>query len=151
MVTMRRQVRRLVLFTPLLCTLSLTTASCAGTAGRVSPQTPQPIVTLDVRSETTAAPTDRCTSARITAPIGARNRHDGAAYPVTTTVAIAWKPADCILTVEYYQGDQLQKSYTNLRSGAEITMSSSGSEETEIAVRKEGEKTPADAIWVIVK
>jgi hypothetical protein len=129
----------------------VTTASCAGTSGGVSPQNPQPIVTPDVRSETTAAPADRCASARITAPIGARNRHDGAAFPVTTTVTIAWKPSDCIMTVEYYQGDQLQKSYKNLRSGQAITMSSSGSGETEITVRKEGEKTPADAIWVLVK
>ena len=151
MVTTRRQARCLVLVTTLLCALTLTTAGCADTSGGVSPQTPQPSVTLDVRSQTTAAPADRCAAARITAPGGARNRHDGAAYPVTTTVTIAWKPSDCILTVEYYQGDQLQKSYKNLRSGQEITLSSSGSGETEITVRKEGEKTPADAIWVLVK
>ncbi len=151
MVTMRRQARRLVLFTTLLCTLMLTTAACAGSSGGVSPQNPQPIVTLDVRPKTTAAPADRCASARIAAPIGARNRHDGAAYPVTTTVTIEWNPSDCIMTVEYYQGDQLQKSYKNLRSGQAIAMSSSGSGETEITVRKEGEKTPADAIWVVVK
>jgi hypothetical protein len=55
------------------------------------------------------------------------------------------------MTVDYYQGDQLQKSYTNLRSGQGIDMSSSGSGETEIIVRKEGEKIPVDAIWVVVK
>jgi hypothetical protein len=92
----------------------LTTASCAGTSGGVSPQNPEPTVTLDVRPETTAAPADRCASARITAPNGARNRHDGAAYPVTTTVMIEWNPSYCIMTIEYYQGDQLQKSYKNL-------------------------------------
>src|SRR5262245_36638554 len=151
MATMRRQARHLVLFTTLLGALALTTASCARTSGGVSPQNPQPIVTLDAHPAATAAPADRCASARITTPIGARNRHDGAAYPVTTTVTIAWNPSNCIMTVEYYQGDQLQKSYKNLRSGQEITMSSSGSGETEIIVRKEGEKTPADAIWVMVK
>lgn len=151
MVTMRRKTRRLLLVTTLLCTLTLTTAGCARTSGGVSAQTPQPIATRDVRPETTAVPADRCASARIISPIGARNRHDGAAYPVTTTVTIEWKPSDCIMTVEYYQGDQLQKSYKNLRSGQEINISSSGSGETEIIVRKEEEKTPADAIWVMVK
>src|SRR5262245_43557138 len=149
-VTMCEQARRLVFFTA-FCTLMVTAASCVGTSGSVSPQNSQPIVTLDIRPEPTAAPADRCASARITAPSGARNRHDGAAYPVTTTVTIAWKPSDCILTVEYYQGDQLQRSYKDLRSGQAITLSSSGLGETEITVRKEGEKTPADAIWVMVK
>jgi hypothetical protein len=151
MVTIGRQASRLVLFTTLLCALMVTPASCAGTSGGASPQNPQPIVARDVRPETTAAPADRCASARITAPSGARNRHDGAAYPVTTTVTIEWKPSECILTVDYYQGDQLQKSYKNLRSGQEFTIRSSDSGETEITVRKEGEKTPADAIWVMVK
>ncbi|UCE04478.1 MAG: hypothetical protein JSW07_12690 [bacterium] len=94
---------------------------------------------------------DPCLLARIVSPKGTKYRQDAANFPVENNVEIKWEPSDCIMTVEYYQKNMLQKKLRGIKSGEIINIGRANSGETEIKIWREGSSEPTDTIWVWVK
>lgn len=89
-----------------------------------------------------------CSESRITSPSGTQDRGRSANFPVLNTFTISWEPADCRMTVEYYQNDQLQNKLFDVTSGTSINISNPG--ETEIKIWEQGNNIPSDSMWVSV-
>jgi hypothetical protein len=92
-----------------------------------------------------------CLCAKITAPTGTRVRQNAAAFKISSPVEVSWDKTDCVMTIEYYQGEKLQSKYKQKTSGETINVGIPGSGETEIKIWWEGSTKPADSIWVWVQ
>jgi hypothetical protein len=92
---------------------------------------------------------ERCSSARLVAPTGARDRKDAALNPVASVV-VRWDPPGCVMVVQYYQRNMLLGEYRNVTYGQTIAIGSPGSGETEVKIWRHGAGLPADSIWVWV-
>ena len=109
-----------------------------------------PRVQQSAAPQVTPSQPSACFSVKLTAPIGARDRRDATAYRVPSDVEVLWDLDECIMTIEYYQGNQLKRKYKNMQSGQKINIGVSGSGETEIKIWREGSAQPSDSIWVWV-
>jgi len=94
---------------------------------------------------------DKCLSAKISSPLGSSNRQDALTYCVKNNVAVTWAPPNCVMTIEYYQNNRLQKKYYNMVSSSKINIGEPNSGETEIKIWREGSSVPSDSIWVWVR
>ena len=99
----------------------------------------------------TAPPID-CCLADITFPQGTHDRGNAGNYHVSSNVTISWEPSACVMTVQYYQGNMLQRGYPNVNSGETINLGVPGSGETEVKIWGAGcpGPEPVDYIWVWV-
>lgn len=100
-------------------------------------------------------PVDPCSRAKIDFPQGTRERRNAAAYIVSNDVKISWETPDptvrCVMTVQYYQSNQLMKAYKNIVSGDTINIGEANSGETEIKLWIPNTEIIVDDIWVWVK
>jgi len=96
---------------------------------------------------------DPCREAKITSPLGApaNRRSDAAAFPISSPVEIKWDRTDCVMTIEYFQENQLGEKYWDIMSGTAINVGAPNSGETEIKLWRKGAREPSDSIWVWVK
>jgi hypothetical protein len=94
-----------------------------------------------------------CRGAKITSPLGApaNRRSDAAAFPISSPVEIKWDRTDCVMTIEYFQENQLGDKYWDIMSGTAINVGAPNSGETEIKLWRKGAREPSDSIWVWVK
>ncbi|MBI5839596.1 MAG: hypothetical protein HZB19_05785 [Chloroflexi bacterium] len=100
-------------------------------------------------------PVDPCSRAKIDSPQGTRERRNAAAYVVSSDVKISWVTSDpavrCVMTVQYYQSNQVGKTYENVVSGDTINIGAPDSGETEIKIWIPDTEIIVDDIWVWVK
>lgn len=92
-----------------------------------------------------------CLCAKITAPGGTRVRNNAAAFKTSSPVELSWDKTECVMAVEYYQGEKLKNKYRQKTSGERINIGIPGSGETEIKIWWEGSSQPSDSIWVWVQ
>lgn len=111
-------------------------------------------VTPVQKPSTSSLATGSCFTAKITDPKGTHDRKDATAYRIRGgEVEVSWDIPECIMVVEYYQGNELKKRYQNTRSGQKIFIgypNKIGEEETEIRLLRGGSSQPSDSIWVWV-
>jgi len=93
---------------------------------------------------------DACQSARIVQPRVTRSRAEAKAFPVSRRVAVVWEPTECIMVVQYYQGDTLRDEWKQQVSGTEFDFRPPLDGETEIKIWREPPGVITDAGWVWV-
>jgi FlaG/FlaF family flagellin (archaellin) len=100
-------------------------------------------------------PVDPCSKAKLDSPQGTSQRKSAAAYIVSNDVKISWVTSDatvrCVMTVQYYQNNQLIKTYENVLSGDTINIGTPNSGETEIKAWIPDTEIIVDDIWVWIK
>lgn len=96
----------------------------------------------------TSTPTDPCSTAKIFQPTGADLEADAVKFPVSNAVKISWKPSNCIMIIQYYQGTELKNTYNNVPSDTIIDIVESGA--TEIKIWRLGYQEQFDNVWVWV-
>jgi FlaG/FlaF family flagellin (archaellin) len=100
-------------------------------------------------------PVDPCSQAKLDSPQGSSQRSKAAAYIVSNDVKISWVTPDptvrCVMTVQYYQNNQLLDIYENILSGDTINIGAPNSGETEIKIWLPNTEILVDDIWVWIK
>ncbi|MBI3151996.1 MAG: hypothetical protein HYZ21_07690 [Chloroflexi bacterium] len=99
---------------------------------------------------------DPCLEARISAPIGTKEKAHAAAYQVNYEIPVSWTPPSgekCVMTVQTYQkaNPVPVREYKNVVIGTILNLGDPGSGETEIKIWVEGYATQVDYIWVWIK
>jgi len=91
-----------------------------------------------------------CTSAKLVSPKGALEKDRAIEHSINKSSTISWQPAECQMTIQYYQNGKMIKEYKNISPGEKIRMEGLTNGQTEIRIKKDEVTEPSDSIWVFI-